>query len=95
MTDAVDRALRVQGPHQSQRTNPEPGGRAQREAARGRGGGLRLLAAPEVIRALTALPGLGDEAAIAGALGCRVALVAEEGRGREAAEVAAEARGPG
>lgn len=69
--------------------------RARREAARGRGGGLRLIAAPEVVRALAALPGLGDEAALARALGCRVRLVADEGRGREAAEVAAEPGGQG
>jgi ribonuclease G len=64
--------------------------RAEREARRGRAGALALLAAPDVIRALATLPGLGDEAALAERLGCRVTLRPQPGRPREAFEVAAE-----
>lgn len=61
--------------------------RAGAEVRRGRGGTLKLIAAPEVIEALAGLPGL-DQESLSLALGCRVRLVAERERARAAFDVA-------
>lgn len=68
--------------------------RAGTEARAGRGGLLRLCAAPEVIAALAQLPAARPEA-LARAFGCRVALVGEPGFARERFEVARAAGGGG